>query len=377
MKRATLAGSDSTPSLDYHEPEAVRATMASPKVSIVTTVHNGERYLDEAIESVIRQDFTDFEYIIVDDGSVDTSVQILHRWAQRDARIVIECLPENVGIARAFNHGLKQAQGQYICRHDADDIYVGPRLRHQVEQLDADPNVALVTANCVDINAVGDQIDEHIVQAPPEVIAFLLNFSNCIMGAGGQGMFRTSVARELGGFCENLQASVDYDFFCRLSKRGCFTVIPFVGLKRRVHAQQISRRWRHIQIRNSMLISKRMLSEYLGRTLSDEEAAEIASVCGQLGSANSGGTAQHVLREAFSLFAGGKRQRVLVRRVIAHWWVHSAAALFKRRKLAEAVCHLRYAFLWHPSSILMCVKIVLRKMLGVRRPTQSDQHQAG
>src|SRR3954470_24384120 len=108
----------------------------TPKLTVITTVCNGERFLDETLESILKQDFTDLEYIVIDDGSSDGSWKILERWAGRDARLLIERLPEHAGIARAFNRGLALARGQYICRHDADDVHVGSRLRHQVEHLD-------------------------------------------------------------------------------------------------------------------------------------------------------------------------------------------------------------------------------------------------
>jgi hypothetical protein len=342
--------------------------MPDPRVSVITTVYNGERFLDQAIESILKQDFADLEYIIIDDGSTDNTPEILQSWARRDLRIRIERLSENVGIARAFNRALDLARGQYTCRHDADDICVGPRLRRQVEQLDRDPDTVLVTANCVDIDANGFGVREHVVENPPEVIAYLLIFGNPIMGAGGQGMYRTATAREMGGFREDFQASLDYEFFCRLSARGQMVVLPFTGLMRRLHDGQISARWRPAQLRNSLSSSRKMLTAYLGRTLSDAELVATASVCQQTGQTGVAVLANHVFREAYARFSeGGKANRMhcdVVRRVTANWWVHAAVPLIKKGAFAEAGRHVAYAMSWHPSAVTTCVAILARRVFG-------------
>src|SRR5215211_725311 len=100
---------------------------AAPKVSVVMTVFNAERYLREAIESVLNQTFGDFEFVIVDDGSTDRSLDILKEYAQRDPRIRL-ISRENKGIVASANEGIAVARGQYLARMDADDVSLPQRF---------------------------------------------------------------------------------------------------------------------------------------------------------------------------------------------------------------------------------------------------------
>src|SRR6202030_3427370 len=94
----------------------------SPRVTVLMPVFNRQRFVDEAIQSAIAQDFGDFELLIVDDGSTDSTPEMLRAWAQRDARIVVITSPENQGIPAALNVGLDHARSPYIARLDSDDI---------------------------------------------------------------------------------------------------------------------------------------------------------------------------------------------------------------------------------------------------------------
>src|SRR5918995_649348 len=105
-----------------------------PKVSVVTTVYNGEPYVDRAIPGILGQTFSDFEWILVDDGSQDRTPEILRDLAARDARVRVFS-PGRLGIAVAANYGVAQAQSEYVARQDFDDRSYPERLRLQVELL--------------------------------------------------------------------------------------------------------------------------------------------------------------------------------------------------------------------------------------------------
>lgn len=102
--------------------------MASPKVSIVMPVHNMQRYLPQAVESILGQTFTDYELICVDDGSTDSSLEILQRYARADRRITV-IRQANLGGTKARETGLRQAQAEYLLFVDADDIVPGEALQ--------------------------------------------------------------------------------------------------------------------------------------------------------------------------------------------------------------------------------------------------------
>ena len=118
-----------------------------PKVSVVMPVYNDERYLAEAIASVLGQTYADFELIIVDDGSTDGSRAIIEEYALRDSRVVPILLPGNLGQSSARNRGIERAGGQYIAAMDGDDICLPDRLRRQVNFLDANPQVGVLGTN--------------------------------------------------------------------------------------------------------------------------------------------------------------------------------------------------------------------------------------
>lgn len=107
-------------------------------------VYNSERFVAEAIESILRQTFSDFEFLIVDDYSTDGSLAIIQDYADRDARIRVSVHPENRGDATARNTGIKQAAGKYIALMDHDDVSLPQRLEKQVTYLEAHPEVGAV-----------------------------------------------------------------------------------------------------------------------------------------------------------------------------------------------------------------------------------------
>lgn len=114
--------------------------MSSPLISVVMSVYNGEKYLDQAVESILCQMLTDFEFIIINDGSTDSTLEMLEKYKAKDNRIVLVSR-KNKGLVASLNEGISLAKGKYIARMDADDISFPERLFEQCrlmefEQLD-------------------------------------------------------------------------------------------------------------------------------------------------------------------------------------------------------------------------------------------------
>ncbi|HAS7841575.1 TPA: glycosyltransferase family 2 protein, partial [Vibrio cholerae] len=116
--------------------------MSSPKISVVMSVYNGEKYLGEAIDSILKQTFSDFEFIIINDGSTDKTLEIIKSYMKKDDRIVLVSR-ENKGLIVSLNEGLDLAKGQYIARMDADDISIKSRFEKQIEFLDSNPDIGV------------------------------------------------------------------------------------------------------------------------------------------------------------------------------------------------------------------------------------------
>ncbi|MGM9837770.1 MAG: glycosyltransferase family 2 protein [Paludibacteraceae bacterium] len=117
--------------------------MTQPRISILLPAYNAARYLREAVESMLMQTYRDFELLLLNDGSTDSTEQIALELANSDERIRYIRNPHNVGLANTLNRGLSLAQGEFIARMDADDISLPTRLETQVRYLDAHPDVML------------------------------------------------------------------------------------------------------------------------------------------------------------------------------------------------------------------------------------------
>ena len=197
-------------------------------------VYNAERYLAEAVESILRQTFGDFECLIIDDGSSDGSLQILQSYAQRDHRIHLVSRA-NTGHSRAINEMIQMSRGKYLARMDGDDIAMPDRFQKQVECLDARDDVVAVGGTVLWIGEKGDEIRTFAVgQTHEEIDAAHL------AGVGGAvshpaAMFRRDAMIAVGGIREETHLAEDIDLFLRLAENGRLMNLPDVVLKWRLH----------------------------------------------------------------------------------------------------------------------------------------------
>lgn len=117
-----------------HVPQVV----VEEKVSIITPVYNGEKYISEMIESIMRQTYQNWELLITDDNSTDNTVDIIKEYQRIDDRIFLYQLNENLGAGSARNYSIKQAKGRYISFCDADDMWIPEKLKHQVDFMESE-----------------------------------------------------------------------------------------------------------------------------------------------------------------------------------------------------------------------------------------------
>jgi glycosyltransferase involved in cell wall biosynthesis len=209
-----------------------------PKVSVVLPVWNAERYLAGAIESVLAQTFTDFELLIVDDGSTDGSAALIRRYRDRRIRRIEN--EKNLGVTRSLNLGLELARGRYVARMDADDLCAPERLERQVAFLDAHPGVALVASRARWVDALGAEIGVIDTPADGETLRRRLRRGNWIVH--GTVMMRAEAVRALGGYNESMERAEDYDLWLRLSERHQIAALPALLYTWRDHGGSVSRR---------------------------------------------------------------------------------------------------------------------------------------
>ena len=184
----------------------------NPKISVILSVYNGEKYLREAIESVLNQTFTDFEFIIVNDGSTDNSLEIIQSYD--DERIKIINNEKNIGLTKSLNKALKQAKGEYIARQDADDVSLPNRFEEQVRYFEGHPEVVLLGTSVYLIDENEKIVGKRIVLAKPSIKdLFKENHFN-----HGSVMFKKEIVNQLGGYNELIRYSQDYELWLRITK---------------------------------------------------------------------------------------------------------------------------------------------------------------
>ena len=323
-----------------------------PRVTVLTTVYNGARYLDEAVDSILAEEFTDFEYVIVDDGSTDGTAAILARAASRDPRIIVLRNETNRGIAASANRGLAVARGEYIARIDCDDISMPGRFRREVATLDAHPEVVLVSMNYESISADGVVLARSYRDHPSIVVEYLLNFSNAL-GGHSQVMFRRSTVEAVGGYDETCAAALDSDLWSRMVRHGRIVVLPEIGMRYRVHEESVSARSGATQVQVGKRVLQRTLSWYLGRSLSDHEVLAFIHAWRPLPVAVDPKLANALLREAYRIFCGREARenpqaRSIVRAVKAKRLTNTAVLLMTKWDVVHSLQHLMQALRWNP-----------------------------
>lgn len=205
--------------------------MPTPAVSVVISVYNGLPYLEEAIESILRQTFENFEFIIINDGSSDGSKEVLERLAGQDGRIRL-VHQKNLGLPAALNRGIGMAGGKYIARMDADDISLAGRLQHQVDFLNEHPEVGVLGTQISEIN---DEGTEHpngwLLPTTPGFTAWRTLFRCCICHPSV--MMRRHILSKVGGYDVSLRVAQDFDLWTRLILHTGLQNLPEVLFKRR------------------------------------------------------------------------------------------------------------------------------------------------
>ena len=196
-----------------------------PQISVVIPVYNGEKTIEESIASVLAQTFTDFELIIINDGSQDHTPNIVQQIIQQtdDFRLKLYSYP-NKGLAASRNRGITKAQGKYISFLDADDLWTKDKLASQYDALQTHPQAAVAYSGTNWINEAGNII-KHA--SPPStsgnVYSILLLFN--LVGSGSNVLIKREALLRVGDFDESLNASEDWDLLIRLAAKYEFVSI--------------------------------------------------------------------------------------------------------------------------------------------------------
>lgn len=212
--------------------------MQTPSITVLMAVYNGASWLDESIPSVLKQTYGNFEFIIVNDGSTDQSLEIIRHFAATDSRVVI-IDKNNTGLADSLNCGIRVAKGHWIARLDADDLCMPDRLKVFYNRLKSNHSVVLAGSDFVEIDDAGKFLNlQHYPTSHSKLVRNLERYQRFFPHSSA--FIRADVARQIGGYNERIVRSQDHDFWFRLSEKGNITCINQPLVKIRRHARQIS-----------------------------------------------------------------------------------------------------------------------------------------
>jgi glycosyltransferase involved in cell wall biosynthesis len=217
--------------------------MTAPVVSVVMSVFNGQAFLREAIESILSQTFHDFEFLVIDDGSTDSTAGILASYASRDGRMRV-VHHENKGRAASLNIGINIATGGYIARMDADDIALPHRLQEQLDFMERHAEVGLLGGAAEVINRAGQILSIYRPPLEDSEIRSTLVHHNVFFHP--TVVMRKEVVVASGGYRKALLDADDYDLWLRIAERSQLANLGEPVLRYRIHPDQVSvRNLRH------------------------------------------------------------------------------------------------------------------------------------
>jgi glycosyltransferase involved in cell wall biosynthesis len=211
----------------------------TPAISVIMPVRNGAEWLAEAVGSVRAQEFGEFEFLIVDDGSDDGAAAMLSRFAAADRRIrLLRQTPQ--GIVAALNNAIAEARAPYLARLDADDRARPDRLGKQFAFMQAHPEIGLLGAFAERIDAAGNVVGRLTPPIDPAKLARTLERANPFIHSSV--MMRTALVRRVGGYRNAFRAAEDYDLWRRLAEAGSIANLADYLTQYRWHHSNLSRR---------------------------------------------------------------------------------------------------------------------------------------
>ncbi|MEM7688758.1 MAG: glycosyltransferase [Pseudomonadota bacterium] len=306
-----------------------------PKLSVVMSVYNGEEFIETAIECILNQTYTDFELILINDGSKDGSLALMQSYADKDKRVrIID--QQNTGLTIALRRGVDAARGEYIARMDVDDLSLPDRFEKQMALIDAQPDLIAVTTDVEHVFENGTRIGSSRLNRDPRLLPLLLIFSNAI-GGHGQMIYSREAYHAAGGYDPDFNLAEDYDLWARLADLGPFGRVPEFLYRYRVGHDSVSSLNKTKQFEVAGRVSRRQYTNVTGIELDDQSARALDTFIarGPLEDIplSTLWMTPSVLKKAVNVFfkanpeLRGEKYETL-RHFAARWW-------WKRRELAQ------------------------------------------
>ncbi|MBI9043084.1 MAG: glycosyltransferase [Anaerolineaceae bacterium] len=213
----------------------IRSEFHNYLISVIMPVYNGEQFLGEAVESILRQTYQNFEFIIIDDCSSDNSLEIINGF--KDKRITLIRNNKNFGVAISLNKGIDNSKGEFIARMDADDVSLPYRLENQIAYLNLYPEIGVLGASIMITDEGGKT--RKLKKFPPnhEEIRFNLTICNNPI-AHPTVMMRRQILESVGGYCSHAKIE-DYNLWKRLLDLTKFANLHEPQLLYRIHSSNV------------------------------------------------------------------------------------------------------------------------------------------
>jgi len=238
-----------------------------PKVSVFMPVYNAGHYLHEAIDSILKQSFTDFEFVIVNDGSTDKSEEIIKSY--RDPRIKLFNNPANLGLIASLNVGLEICSGKYIVRMDQDDISMPDRIELQIRFMEANPEVGLLGSWFEDF---GEHIESKVVRYSADDTEIRIRHLYQTHISHPTAVLRSSVVRDHQiRFDSEFVHGEDYNCWVTMSAYCKLSNYPAVLVRKRDHPRNITNSFSSTMHATCTRVKKKQF-EAMGAPVNQEEA---------------------------------------------------------------------------------------------------------
>lgn len=232
----------------------------NPKVSVIMPNYNCEKYISKAIESILNQTFTDFEFIIIDDGSTDNSWSIIQEYAKKDNRIIAIKNDENLKICKTLNKWIELSRWEYIARMDSDDISIIDRFEKQVQFLDKNPDIWIVGGTMQIMNWDGNIYSERKYNLiDKEIRNKLFRYSPFCHPVI---MIRKNILDMSWNYDEQQVFAEDYDLYFRLWKYSKFANLEYSLIKYRMFENNsTTKKLKEMELK-TLLIRLKAVKEY-------------------------------------------------------------------------------------------------------------------
>ncbi len=324
---------------------------------VIMPVHNGEKFLGQAIESILNQTFKEFAFFIINDGSTDSSELIIKTYANADARIVYFS-QEKAGLINTLNKYFGIAECRYLVRMDCDDIALPNRLEKQIGFLEENPEVGILGSSVISIDEHNVEKEEIRFPTTHNIICWKMLYTSGFCHPAT--VIRKEVFSALNGYAQEALYVEDYDFFIRSAKVTRLQNLEDILFLYRWHPTSVSATFRDIQKRNHLHYSRMQVEAYKLMSFSDDCLIFLKHSIVERKS-----TIPFIAKFLFALYAHFIRQhaltrneRIYIKNDVARKSIALMVIAFKENFFLGVSLFLR-SFLFRPQILLWLLKMLL------------------